>query len=207
MAATIPSTSISRSPSTLSAAGPRKGGGAVAEAAADEDDGLLPDEEDEMPPPLVWPPSPPIGAPKAFSSSGGGAPPLRREESAAHALGLVAALNARRAVGAHEEELDLVGADGPYELGGRALGEVCDGVARKNRHLGAKLALSSPERLTRTLPTNAPPDAAIVRGRAEGAARAVSRMRQRRREGEPYSSTASVSTTASLTNGALLHRF
>ena len=36
----------------------------------------------------------------------------------------------------HEEELDLVGADGPAELGGRALGEVGDHVAVENGHLG-----------------------------------------------------------------------
>jgi hypothetical protein len=57
MAATMPITSISRSPSTLSAAGPRKGAGAPSAAAAeeaeddeDEDELLLLDEL--LPPPL-----------------------------------------------------------------------------------------------------------------------------------------------------------
>ena len=55
MAATMLSTSISRSPSTLSAAGPRKGAGAA--AAEDEDEDAEEDEdeakdEDEVPLPL-----------------------------------------------------------------------------------------------------------------------------------------------------------
>ena len=40
------------------------------------------------------------------------------------------------AVRGHEEELDLVGADEPAELGGRALGEVGDHVAVENGQLG-----------------------------------------------------------------------